>query len=209
MNETSSFMLAGVIFGLTAGISPGPLLTLVITETLKHNKIEGIKIALVPLLTDIFIIGVTLFIFSQISNFDAILGIISLFGALFLAYLGLESIQTKGLEIDVQASKPRSIQKGIMVNILSPHPYLFWLTVGSPIVFKAYQHSIESALSFILAFYFFLVGSKIMAAVLVDRSRNFLKNKAYIWIMRALGIVLFIFALQFVRDGLKLLLALS
>ncbi len=33
-----SIFLTGVLLGLSAGLAPGPLLTLVITETLKHNE---------------------------------------------------------------------------------------------------------------------------------------------------------------------------
>lgn len=51
--ESSDFIIMGAIFGFIAGISPGPLLTLVITETITHNKSEGIKIAIAPLITDL------------------------------------------------------------------------------------------------------------------------------------------------------------
>ena len=46
-------LITGIILGLMAGISPGPLLALVISETLKHGKKEGIKIALTPFITDL------------------------------------------------------------------------------------------------------------------------------------------------------------
>jgi len=83
MNDTIPFLTAGIIFGLTAGMSPGPLLTLVITETLKHNKSEGIKVAIAPLLTDIPIIVVTLFVLSKLANSDIALGIIAILGDYF------------------------------------------------------------------------------------------------------------------------------
>ena len=193
----------GAVFGLTAGISPGPLLTLVIAETLKHNKTEGVKIAIAPLLTDIPIVAVTLFILSRMVNFDSVLGIISILGGIFIAYLGYDSIKTKGIEIDIQNIKLQSIRKGIIVNMLSPHPYLFWLMVGAPITFKAYQESLGAAIAFIIAFYVLLVGSKISIALLVDKSKAFLKNKAFIWTLRILGLVLMIFALLLIREGLR------
>jgi threonine/homoserine/homoserine lactone efflux protein len=203
MSETITFLITGTVFGLTAGISPGPLLTLVITETIKHNKAEGIKVAIAPLLTDIPIIVITLLVLSKLANFDPILGTIAILGGIFVAYLGYESIKTKGLEIDIQNVKPQSIKRGIIVNALSPHPYLFWLTVGAPITFKAYQSSLSAALAFIIAFYVLLVGSKVGVAMLVDKSRNFLKNKTYIWTMRILGLALLVFAALFIKDGLK------
>ncbi|MCD6225405.1 MAG: hypothetical protein J7K32_07820 [Deltaproteobacteria bacterium] len=56
-----TFLTAGTILGLSAGLIPGPLLTLVISETLRHNIKAGIKIAVAPLLTDLPIIGLTFF----------------------------------------------------------------------------------------------------------------------------------------------------
>ena len=47
-----SALTAGILLGLSAGFAPGPLLTLVIAQTLKHNVREGIKVALAPLISD-------------------------------------------------------------------------------------------------------------------------------------------------------------
>lgn len=205
MEELIPFLVTGTLFGLTAGISPGPLLTLVITETLRHNRREGIKVALVPILTDAPILLVTLFIFAEVANFEPILGAIAILGSIFIAYLSYESISTKGLKLDLQHSKPQSMKKGIIVNFLSPHPYIFWMTVGAPITIRGYQTSLSAAIAFVLSFYVLLTGSKIVAALIVDKSRNFLQNKIYIWAMRLLGLALLLFAIHFFRDGLRLL----
>ena len=65
MFEEFTFLLSGVIFGLTLGVSPGPLLTLVISETLKHNRKEGIKVAIALTITDLPIVLITLLILSK------------------------------------------------------------------------------------------------------------------------------------------------
>lgn len=192
----------GAVFGLTAGISPGPLLTLVISETLRHNKTEGIKIAVAPLITDIPIVLLTIFILSKMASSDIVLGVISILGGFFIAYLGYDSIKSKGIEIDIQNLKPKSIRKGIIVNLLSPHPYIFWLMVGAPVIIKAYQTSPVAAFAFIIAFYLMLIGSKISIALVVDRSKAFLKNKVFIWTLRILGLVLLIFAILLIRQGM-------
>lgn len=192
----------GAVFGLTAGISPGPLLALVISETLRHNKTEGIKIAVAPLITDIPIVLLTIFILSKMLHSEIILGLISILGGIFIAYLGIDSIRSKGIEIDVQDLKLKSIRKGIIVNILSPHPYIFWLMVGAPITLKAYQVSPLAAFAFISAFYVLLIGSKISIALVVDRSRAFLKNKVFIWTLRILGLVLLVFAIILIKEGM-------
>lgn len=205
MTQTITYLTMGAVFGLTAGISPGPLLTLVISETLRHNKTEGVKIAVAPLITDIPIVLLTIFILSKMASSDIILGVISILGGIFIAYLGYDSIKSKGIEIDIQNLKLKSIRKGIIVNILSPHPYIFWLMVGAPITIKAYQASPVAAFAFIIAFYVLLVGSKISIALVVDRSRAFLKNKVFIWTIRILGLVLLIFAILLIKEGLSYL----
>jgi threonine/homoserine/homoserine lactone efflux protein len=202
MQQIITYLTMGAVFGLTAGISPGPLLTLVISETLRHNKSEGVKIAVAPLITDIPIVLVTIFILSKMASFDTILGVISILGGIFIAYLGYESIRSRGVEIDIQNLQLKSIRKGIIVNLLSPHPYIFWLMVGAPVTLKAYQASLAAAIVFITAFYVLLVGSKITIALLVDRSRAFLKNRVFIWTLRILGLVLLVFSLLLIKEGL-------
>jgi threonine/homoserine/homoserine lactone efflux protein len=205
MTQTITYLTMGAVFGLTAGISPGPLLTLVISETLRHNKTEGVKIAVAPLITDIPIVLLTIFILSKMASSDIVLGLISILGGIFIAYLGYDSIRSKGIEIDVQNLKPKSIRKGIIVNILSPHPYIFWLMVGAPITVKAYQASPVAAFVFIIAFYVMLIGSKISIALIVDKSRAILKNKVFIWTLRILGLLLMIFAILLIKEGIRYL----
>ena len=205
MIEEFTFLISGIIFGLTLGMSPGPLLTLVISETLKHDKKEGIKIAVAPILTDLPIVLITLLILSKLTNFDPILGSISILGAIFIGYLAYENISIKKIEPDVSEAKPQSIKKGVIANFLNPHPYVFWFIIGAPTVLQAYNISLFSAIAFILGFYIFLIGSKISIAVIVEKSRFFLKSNIYVYTIRLLGIVLSVFSLMFLLEGLKFL----
>ena len=200
------FLTMGAFLGLTAGISPGPLLTLVITETLKHNKTEGIKVAISPLVTDLPIILVSLFFFSKLSQFDIALGVISFAGGIFIAYLAYETMKTKVLYREEGNVKPESFKKGITANFLNPHPYLFWCTIGTPLVLKAFEINTVTVTLYFLAFYIALIGSKVAIVLIVSRSKNHIGNKSYIWIMRVLGTVLFLFSIFFFLDGVKYLL---
>jgi threonine/homoserine/homoserine lactone efflux protein len=200
-----SFLAAGTILGLSAGFAPGPLLALVISETLQHDIKAGIKVALAPILTDLPIIIFTLFIIVKLSGFNQVLGVISIIGGSFILYLGIKNIKTKEVRIDITASTPRSLQKGILVNALSPHPYLFWFSVGGPTTIKAMALGLPAAISFILSFYVLLVGSKIVLAILVGKSRSFLLGNKYIFTMRLLGLILIILAGFLFQDGLHLL----
>ena len=201
----TDFMMIGIVLGLSAGFAPGPLLTLVISETLRHDTRSGVKVAISPIFTDLPIIILTLVVLSQLSDSDNILGIISLLGGCVILFMGYESMNPKSSDSDLSETKPKSLAKGMLANALSPHPYLFWLSVGGPIMSRAMNLSMAAPFAFIGSFYIFLIGSKILTAVLVGRSKSFLSGALYIVIMRLLGLALFILALLLFRDGLKLL----
>jgi len=200
-----TFLTIGILLGLSAGFSPGPILTLVISETLQHDIKSGVKVALAPVITDLPIIIVTLWFVTQIAHFNIILGIISLVGGCVILVMGFQSIRIKEVTLGLQEVKSNPFTKGILVNVLSPHPYLFWLSVGAPIVTKAMNDSIFAPLAFISSFYVLLVGSKIILAMAVGKSKTFLAGHFYIYTIRFLGIVLCFFAIILFRDGLQLL----
>jgi threonine/homoserine/homoserine lactone efflux protein len=204
MIEPLMFLLSGSVLGLAAGISPGPLLTLVVSETIRQNRKAGIAIAIAPILTDIPIVTASVLILTKLSESGFVLGTISMLGALFMGYLAYENITVKGLEISVRQAKGASLRKGIIANVLSPYPYLFWMTVGAPTVLKAFGESFLSAFLFISGFYVLLVGSKIFVALLVDKSRSFLRGPVYIATIKILGFILLLLAAFFIKDGLKL-----
>jgi len=202
-----SFITTGTILGLSAGFAPGPLLALVVSETLQHDVKAGVKIALAPIITDLPIIVFSLFVLSELARFQHFLGIISIFGACFILYLGLKNLGIKDLRITPEPIPHKPLQKGILVNFLSPHPYLFWLTVGGPTTIKALDLNLLAAAGFILPFYVLLVGSKIFLAIIAGRSRTFLQGPAYSITMRLLGVILILLAFILFQDGLSLLKA--
>ncbi len=195
---------AGAAFGFAAGLAPGPLLTLVIGQTVRHGPREGLKVAVAPLITDAPIVLGSVLILSRIAS-NALLGLVALAGGAFVAFLAAESLRTTRLETTGDGAPPRSWRQGAIVNALNPHPYLFWVTVGAPILVDAASSGPAGPIAFLAGFYICLVGSKVGIALGVGASRGALTGRAYPWIMRALGIVLAVFAILLVREGLILL----
>ncbi|MFZ0612502.1 MAG: LysE family transporter, partial [Desulfobacterales bacterium] len=124
-------------------------------------------------------------------------------GSAFLAYLAWESIRFKGVGVVQEAPRrPHGLRKGVIANFFNPSPYLFWFSIGAPMVLKAADTGYGSAALFIGGFYLFLVGSKLAVAVLVGQSRRFLQSFVYVMVVRLLGVVLVLFAGVFFKDGL-------
>lgn len=199
------YLIIGTILGLSAGFAPGPLLTLVVSETISHDIKAGIKVALAPLITDVPIVIMTVYILSNLSGFNNILGVISLVGGVMVFMMGIQGIREQGVTLDIKKARSRSLAKGILVNILSPHPYLFWLSVGAPTMTRAKDLNIFAAIAFVASFYFLLITSKIMLAVLVGKSKKILTGRVYVYTMKFLGLALCVLALFLFKDGFRLL----
>ncbi len=195
-------LATGIIFGFWAGISPGPLLTLVITQTLKHNIKEGVKVALAPLITDLPIILGSIYLFSRLTSFDLALGVISLVGGLYILYLAYESVSCGPVELAMDKGPPRSLLKGTIINALNPHPYLFWVAVGAPLIIKYYDNNPLNPLGFLVCFYTMLILSKIVIALIVGKSSALLPSMGYLLVMRLMGLVLAVFAFILLTDAL-------
>lgn len=202
----TAFLGAGIVLGLSAGFSPGPLFALVLSQTLRHGVREGIKVAASPLVTDLPIILVCTFALSRFAGYRGLLGAVSLAGSAVVAHMAYETFRAKrqGGPATAEAG-PQSLMKGAIVNALSPHPYLFWLTVGAPMILKGWKTGPAAPVLFVAGFTGSLVGAKVILAVLAGRSSRLLDGKRYVYVMRALGLLLLLFAGFLLRDGLRLL----
>lgn len=199
------YFTMGAFLGFSAGLAPGPLLTLVVSETLAYNIRAGIKVAVAPLITDLPIIAVAVLVLSRLSGSQGILGLISLVGGVLVLAMGVRSMGTKGLALDLPKAAPRSLTKGILVNALSPHPYIFWLSVGGPTMAKAGDRHVLAPAAFLLGFYLLMVGSKIVLAVLAGKSKAVLTGRGYVFTMRGLGFLLCVLAVFLFKDGIRLI----
>jgi threonine/homoserine/homoserine lactone efflux protein len=205
MNQALEFFGSGIFFGLVSGVSPGPLLALVFSETLKHGRKEGFKVAIAPLITDLPIVLFVLFILSNLMQYSLVVGAISFVGAGYLIYLGFENLRAKIDVLEVGETGKNALRKGVIANFLNPSPYLFWLSIGGPAIFESLSISVLATILFVIGFYALLIGSKIIIAVIVDKTKAIIKSKYYLYVVRTLGIILILFALIFIKDGLELL----
>ena len=203
MNEVVwSAIGAGTVFGLSGGFSPGPLLVLVISETLRHGLRVGIMVAITTLLTDFPVMLVAILLLNQLTHFDLLLGGISLAGAVFLLRIGWLSLKTAPIIPGEGEVRPHSIGTRMMTNYLNPSMYLFWFTVGAPFLVRSSRTDFWPGIVFTLSFYVSIIGAKSLVALGISRSSRLTEGIWYPRIMKLLGIFLMGFSLVFVKDGL-------
>ena len=194
-------LATGILLGITAGVAPGPLLMLVISETMKYGQREGVKVALAPLVTDWPIILGAFLLVSTFRELDLFLGILALAGGCYLFHLGWENLRAQPLDLPERTTRPSSLLKGITANFLNPNPYIFWASVGTPIMMRSLENSPFHVVAFLLPFYFFIVFSKILIAFIVQNMKHFLATRGYVYTLKILGIALILLGFMFARDA--------
>lgn len=198
-------LVFAAVFGLSAGFGPGPLLTLVISQSLRYGTREGIKVAVAPLVTDAPIAVLSLLVLQRVRDADAILGIVSLVGAVVLVYIGVKEIRSGPIGGCEPATRPRSLLRGAVVNALNPHPYIGWIAILGPKTVRLADTGTSAAVLFVAVFYVLLVGSKAALAAAAGRAQAFVGGRVYVWVVRGLGALLCLFAVFLIRDAVRLL----
>lgn len=172
------FILQGLAIGLAAGTSFGPLHTLLMNITLSLGWRQGLLIVLSPLITDIPIIILMLFILDQLPA--TIIPIIQIVGGLVIFGIAwnlwkqlrkgdLDLTHSESLDADLSRE---TLLKGVMVNFLNPAPYIFWGTVNGPLFLAGLEESVFAGFGFILCFYGSFLGIMAVFVVVFERLRG-------------------------------------
>jgi threonine/homoserine/homoserine lactone efflux protein len=196
-------LLLGLSLGIGAGVAPGPLLAVVIRSTLEGGFAAGARVAVGPLLTDVPIIGVAAVLAAALPE-EALAGL-GIAGGLFLVWLGVEALRDVPAPVEQATSGTApaagSLKRGAVVNLLNPHPWVFWIAVGVPILGDGTPG--EAAL-FLVPFYAMLVGSKLTVAALLGAGRErLLRGAGPRWALRGSGVLLLAAGVALAVEGLN------
>lgn len=186
-----TFLLLGAAIGFVAGVSPGPVLTLVVTETMKGGWLRGAAVAAGPLLADGPIIVVAVLVMHELP--PAFAPAISIVGGVFLLYLAITAAlnaRNAALPRGERLSARGGLATGLLARALSPHPYLFWFLVGGPTLSRAGQ--LEAA-AFLLGYYITIVGSNVGLALALHRWIGLLSQRVYRALLLLGGVILAVY----------------
>jgi len=182
-----NYVLVGLGLGLGAGLAPGPLLALVITTSLARGFRAGLRVALSPLVTDSIMIAVSVLVVRELPARAA--GVLGVVGGLYVVWLGIESLREETVAVET-ADAPDPLKRGVLVNLLSPHPWLFWLTVGGSVVVSAWAEAPAYSVAFVVMFFVAMTGTKVMVAAAVSTGRKTLTERGLHRAHRVAGVLL-------------------
>jgi len=123
--------LFGLIIGISAAIVPGPVIIMIITQTLKRGFVAGILVALGPFTVDALVMIPASFTLQSFLAAREAQAIIAILGFIFLSYLGINTILStpkEALQVDISqinALLPKTFfscyRDGIITQLLSPY----------------------------------------------------------------------------------------
>jgi threonine/homoserine/homoserine lactone efflux protein len=159
-------LLVGLSLGFWAGVSPGPLTLLVLRQALMFGAGAGFVVALAPLITDTFAILLAWWLANQLpSGFDQA---IRAAGGIFVVYLAIKGLRRPFSLNPAQGANVQSFRQGIILNMLNPNMYIFWIGVGIPLL---RDFGDESAW-FLAGFFPTIVLAKGSLGLLISRLRH-------------------------------------
>ncbi|MBN1163598.1 MAG: LysE family transporter [Candidatus Krumholzibacteriota bacterium] len=152
-------MIGYIIFGATyafaAAAQPGPLMTFLISQTLSRGWRRTLPAALAPLLSDVPIIILALFVLSRVPS--ELIKFLHFAGALFIFFLSFKTFRTwRRFDADSPGDDHpgrQALFRAVLVNILNPAPYLGWSLVLGPLFLKGFRETPANGIALLLAFY--------------------------------------------------------
>lgn len=200
-----TFIWQGVSLGFSAGALPGPFLSYLISVTLAFGWRRSIIVILTPLITDGPIIVLVVFILKQFP--PQIVRVMQVMGGLYLLWIAYGVWKQFRAGSSLQSDAPpqsRTLMQGLVMNWLSPAPYIFWATINGPLLIQALNLSVVHAAAFMVAFYGTFLTFLALWVGLFDRLRG-LDTRVIRGIYLVILVVLVAFSLSLVGQGLGIL----
>lgn len=150
-----SYLIFGITYAFAAAVQPGPLLTYIISQTLKKGWRSTLPAAFAPVISDIPILILILFLLSTMP--DSFIFILRIGGGLFLLYLGFRAFKSwQEFDADqpiLNESGQQTLFNAVFVNLLNPAPYLGWSLILGPIFIEGWKLAPINGIAMIIGFY--------------------------------------------------------
>ncbi|MBH32843.1 MAG: hypothetical protein CMB75_05395 [Euryarchaeota archaeon] len=188
---------AGFLLAIIEGVKPGPLLTMVIRETLSGDLRSGLWTASAPIFTDGPLIIVSFFFASLIADNSGILVLISILGAAFMFKMGIECFNIEPPSVTMilePVSSKKAFGRGVLTNILNPNVYVFWFLIGGPIMAASVEAEPLAPIAYALSFILCIILVKCGVAIAIYRLRDGMPIHIYKAVLTVCGFAMILFA---------------
>jgi len=148
-------VVLGATYGFAAAVQPGPFQTYLVSSTLSHGLRRTLPGVLAPLLSDVPIVTLVLFVLTRVP--PAALLVLRLAGGVFLLYLAAGAYAAfrtyRAPQVHQPSQATRTVLKAAVVNLLNPNPYISWALILGPLLLDAWRAAPAYGIGLLVSFY--------------------------------------------------------
>jgi len=168
-----SYFLFGLSYSFACVVQPGPFQAYLFSQSITNGWRKSLPLVFAPLISDLPVIIFVLFVLTSLPH--AVLGILQIFGGLFLLYLAYKAYKATGSP--ETNNKPDTtaygnLFKAVLVNLFNPNPYLGWSLVMGPMLIEGWNESVKNGIALITGFYSSMIIYSAIMVILFASARN-------------------------------------
>jgi threonine/homoserine/homoserine lactone efflux protein len=184
-------LLMGVVLGLFAGMIPGAFSTVVVTTALERGLGPGIRVALIPILTELPVMLASVLVLARMP--EGALRWVGMVGGtvlLVIAWKVARGANSADMHAAVRRRNMGHYTRVFLFGILSPSPWAFWFLLGGPLFLNRWNVGPIHGIGFLVTFMGCFLGVMILLAWAVATGRRQLNPTWYRRILQGAGAVL-------------------
>jgi threonine/homoserine/homoserine lactone efflux protein len=199
--------LVSFTIAFSGALMPGPLLTAVIAQSVRHGFKSGPLICIGHALMEALMIGLIIFGLSNFIHNQVLMLGVSILGALILAFFGIGMISSiPKLNLEAQTKPIKSsglILLGITMSITNPYWSIWWLSIGLGLTLGAQKSGLTAVIIFFLGHILADFSWYSVVALVISKGRKFISLKVYRGIIFICGSALIGFSIYFAANSLR------
>lgn len=201
--STSLFLSAlalGAGFGVNGSVSPGPMMTLLVSETLTNGIKSSWRVAIASLISDPIAIFVAILTLNAVPDWT--IGLIAFLGAAMLFRIAWGQLKTKATDFETQDRPRISLFDIWATNATNPNLWIYAFTVNGLLITQFWKKGgLALTGTYVLAFYGTMIACNLTIAAILGSTRKLFSPKALVVVNRVLGVALILLAIGFVYTG--------
>jgi threonine/homoserine/homoserine lactone efflux protein len=188
-----SILFEAVILGIIGGLLPGPILTMVVTDTIARGLQKSWLTVVYAIIAEFTLVGLMFTVLAFVDIPEVVLLGINIAGIVLLTYIAFNVWQSATNPLGNSTGISLKTMFGLM--FLNSMPYMFWLTVCLPLIDELGGFVSYPVVWFFLAFELGWCASNFgLAAASHVLRDSIVKNGKLAYVFRGAAILLLFFA---------------
>lgn len=213
MANLIAIFTTSLMVGFSGAMMPGPLLTVVISESARWGFIRGLLLVLGHAVAELFIVVALSRGLNKLLKRNLVAGLIGVVGGAFLLWMGYsiaESAWRGTLSLNLASGREGGVRlgpivTGILVSVSNPYWLLWWATVGASYVLLSLKHGPLGLGGFYIGHISSDLSWYSLVAFVVSSGKEILSQSIYRGVLLVCSLFLIALSLYFIYSGIDFL----